>query len=386
MFASIKVAWRFLTKKKLQSLVIILSIAIAVSVQIFIGLLSKGLERTLLFKIVGNAPHITVYSKSGAIDNWNDKISKLTAKKGEIVSAIPNVDTQGYVKLKDISEPILIRGFSSEDVNKMYKIKSKIYEGKLFQNEGEAILGSDLKERLGVKIGDKINITTPWGKNKEFIVTGFFDLGNIKLNKSWIITNLSDAQYFAGLQKDNKIRSIEISINNVYGADGEGKIVEKLLNDKDLKVENWKQQNKLIVSGLMGQKVCTIVIQFFVLLASVLSIVSVLSISVVQKYKEIGILKAMGMKNSKTSLIFFFQALFIGVLGTLIGIALSMLYIKGFNKYILTEEGVPLVNIIISRNFILKSSAISIIASVFASIFPSIKSFKLNPVEVIKNG
>ncbi|GAB6150681.1 ABC transporter permease [Clostridium novyi] len=386
MFASIKVAWRFLTKKKLQSLVIILSIAIAVSVQIFIGLLSKGLERTLLFKIVGNAPHITVYSKNGSIDNWDDKIAKLTAKKGEIVSAIPNVDTQGYVKLKDITEPILIRGFTSEDLNKMYKIKSKIYEGKLFQNEGEAILGSDLKERLGVKVGDKINITTPWGKNKEFIVTGFFDLGNIKLNKSWIMTNLSDAQYFAGLQKDNKIRSIEISINNVYGADSEGKIVEKLLNDKDLKVENWKQQNKLIVSGLMGQKVCTIVIQFFVLLASVLSIVSVLSISVVQKYKEIGILKAMGMKNSKTSLIFFFQALFIGVLGTLIGIALSMLYIKGFNKYILTEEGVPLVNIIISRNFILKSATISIIASVFASIFPSIKSFKLNPVEVIKNG
>ncbi|KEH87615.1 ABC transporter permease [Clostridium novyi] len=386
MFASIKVAWRFLIKKKLQSLVIILSIAIAVSVQVFIGLLSKGLERTLLFKIVGNAPHITVYSKNGSIDNWDDKIAKLTAKKGQIVSAIPNVDTQGYVKLKDITEPILIRGFTSEDLNKMYKIKSKIYEGKLFQNEGEAILGSDLKERLGVKVGDKINITTPWGKNKEFIVTGFFDLGNIKLNKSWIMTNLSDAQYFAGLQKDNKIRSIEISINNVYGADSEGKIVEKLLNDKDLKVENWKQQNKLIVSGLMGQKVCTIVIQFFVLLASVLSIVSVLSISVVQKYKEIGILKAMGMKNSKTSLIFFFQALFIGVLGTLIGIALSMLYIKGFNKYILTEEGVPLVNIIISRNFILKSATISIIASVFASIFPSIKSFKLNPVEVIKNG
>ncbi|EDS78379.1 integral membrane protein [Clostridium botulinum C str. Eklund] len=386
MIACIKVAWRFLTKKKLQSLVIILSIAIAVSVQIFIGLLSKGLERTLLFKIVGNAPHITVYSKDGAINSWQEKIDKLTSKKGEIVSAIPNVDTQGYVKLKDISEPILIRGFTSEDVNKMYKIKSKIYKGKLFQNEGEAILGSDLKERLGVKVGDKISITTPWGKNKEFIVTGFFDLGNIKLNKSWIITNLSDAQYFAGLQKDNKIRSIEISINNVYGADREGKIVEKLLNDKDLKVENWKQQNKLIVSGLMGQKVCTVVIQFFVLLASVLSIVSVLSISVVQKYKEIGILKAMGMKNSKTSLIFFFQALFIGVLGTLIGIALSMLYIKGFNKYILTEEGVPLVNIIISRNFILKSALISIIASVFASIFPSIKSFKLNPVEVIKNG
>ena len=119
MFASIKVAWRFLTKKKLQSLVIILSIAIAVSVQIFIGLLSKGLERTLLFKIVGNAPHITVYSKNGSIDNWDDKIAKLTDKKGEIVSAIPNVDTQGYVKLKDITEPILIRGFTSEDLNKM---------------------------------------------------------------------------------------------------------------------------------------------------------------------------------------------------------------------------------------------------------------------------
>lgn len=386
MFTSMKVACRFMTNKKVQSLLIILSIAVAVSVQIFIGLLSKGLERTLLFKIVGNTPHITVYSKVGSIHNWQEKIDKLKSQNKKVIEVIPNVDTQAYAKIGDIKEPIVIRGFVPEDTSKMYKIENKIYEGKLFKNDNEVILGSDLKERLGVKIGDKINIVTPWGKNKNFFITGFFDLGNIKLNKSWIMTNLTAAQNFADLKKDNKIRSIEISVKNVYDASGESKNIQKLLNDKNLKVENWKEQNKLIVSGLMGQKVCTMIIQFFVLLASTLSIVSVLSISVVQKYKEIGILKAMGMKSRKTAFIFFFQALFIGILGTAIGILLSLLYIKGFDKYILTDEGIPLVNIIISKKFILKSSILSIIASAFAAIFPSIKSYKLNPVEVIKNG
>ncbi|WP_242846436.1 ABC transporter permease [Clostridium botulinum] len=381
-----KVAWRFLMKRKIQSIVIVLSIAIAVSVQIFIGLLSKGLERTLLFKIVGNAPHITVYAKGGAIHDWKEKIDKLKLQNIKTIAVVPNVDTQGYAKLKDITEPIVIRGFVPQDASKMYKIKDKIYEGKLFKNDNEVILGSDLKERLGVSLGDKINIVTPWGKSKEFVITGFFDLGNIKLNKSWVMGTLTAAQDFSDLKKHNKIRSIEISIKNAYDVGSESKNIQKLLNDKNLKVENWKEQNKLIVSGLMGQKVCTIIIQFFVLLASSLSIVSVLSISVVQKYKEIGILKAMGMKGRKTALIFFFQALFIGVLGTLIGVALSMLYIKGFNRYILTDEGIPLVNIIISREFILKSSILSLLSSVFASIFPSIKSYKLNPVEVIKNG
>ncbi|WP_231277382.1 ABC transporter permease [Clostridium botulinum] len=381
-----KVAWRFLMKRKIQSIVIVLSIAIAVSVQIFIGLLSKGLERTLLFKIVGNAPHITVYAKGGAIHDWKEKIDKLKLQNIKTIAVVPNVDTQGYAKLKDITEPIVIRGFVPQDASKMYKIKDKIYEGKLFKNDNEVILGSDLKERLGVSLGDKINIVTPWGKSKEFVITGFFDLGNIKLNKSWVMGTLTAAQDFSDLKKDNKIRSIEISIKNAYDVGSESKNIQKLLNDKNLKVENWKEQNKLIVSGLMGQKVCTIIIQFFVLLASSLSIVSVLSISVVQKYKEIGILKAMGMKGRKTALIFFFQALFIGILGTLIGVALSMLYIKGFNRYILTDDGIPLVNIIISREFILKSSILSLLSSVFASIFPSIKSYKLNPVEVIKNG
>ncbi|AEB75381.1 membrane protein [Clostridium botulinum] len=386
MLTSMKVAWRFLMKRKIQSIVIVLSIAIAVSVQIFIGLLSKGLERTLLFKIVGNAPHITVYAKGGAIHDWKEKIDKLKLQNIKTIAVVPNVDTQGYAKLKDITEPIVIRGFVPQDASKMYKIKDKIYEGKLFKNDNEVILGSDLKERLGVSLGDKINIVTPWGKSKEFVITGFFDLGNIKLNKSWVMGTLTAAQDFSDLKKHNKIRSIEISIKNAYDVGSESKNIQKLLNDKNLKVENWKEQNKLIVSGLMGQKVCTIIIQFFVLLASSLSIVSVLSISVVQKYKEIGILKAMGMKGRKTALIFFFQALFIGVLGTLIGVALSMLYIKGFNRYILTDEGIPLVNIIISREFILKSSILSLLSSVFASIFPSIKSYKLNPVEVIKNG
>jgi lipoprotein-releasing system permease protein len=386
MCTSLKIAWRFLTKNKLQSLVIILAISVAVSVQIFIGLLSQGLERTLLFKVVGNSPHVTIYSHKGGIENWQDKKNKINSLGKEIKAVAPEIDRQAYVKLNDMTEPILMRGFIPEDANALYDIKNKIFEGKMFEKDNEAILGNDLKSRLGIKAGDKINIVTPWGKNEEFTVTGFFDLGNIKLNKTWVITNLNTVQRFANLQESNKVTSIEIGIRDLYNADVEGKKIENVLEDKNLKAENWKDQNKLIVSGIMGQRVCTVVIQFFVLLASVLSIISVLGISVVQKYKEIGILKAIGLKDGKSGAIFFFQAFIIGVLGTIAGIGLSMLYIKGFNKYIITQEGRPVVDIIISQKFIIKSALISIAASTCAAVFPAFKSFKLSPVEVIKNG
>ncbi|WP_406542099.1 ABC transporter permease [Clostridium ljungdahlii] len=124
----------------------------------------------------------------------------------------------------------------------------------------------------------------------------------------------------------------------------------------------------------------------FVLLAAVLSIISILGISVVQKYKQIGILKAMGIKDGSAAFIFFVQAFILGVLGTALGLLFTWLYIKGFNRYIVNSEGLPLVNIVVNHKFILASSIIDVAASTFAALFPAFKSFRLNPVEVIKNG
>lgn len=384
MFASLRIAWRFLKDSKAQTMIIILGIAIGVSVQIFIGLLSKGLETTLLNKFIGNSPHITVYFAKGGMEDWQSKKSKIKVVSKDIDVVAPVAEQQAFIKLTDIKEPARIRGFIPEDLNKLYGIKSKIYEGKMIENNGQALIGKELKERLDLKLGDKLNIVTIDKRNIELTIVGFYDLESAGLNRFWIFTDLKTAQDLIGF--GDKVTSIEIGVVNPYLADSLSKKVSNSLNDKDIKVQNWKDENKLLLSGIIGQKICTVIIQFFVLLAAVLSIVSVLGITVTQKYKQIGILKAMGIRDGSAAFIFLMQAFILGIIGTALGVGLAMMYIKGFNTYIVTTEGKPVVDIIIDNKFIIVSALIDIAASTLAAFLPAVKTYRLSPVEIIKNG
>lgn len=384
MFIAFKTAYRFLRYSKIQTLVIILGIAVGVSVQIFIGLLSSGLENTILNKIIAYSSQVTVYSHKGGVENWQDKKNKILSGDSNVNYVAPAVDYQAFIELQDINQPIQMRGFIAEDVNSLYGMKYNIYEGKMYEDSGQVILGKDLKEKLGLHLGDNIYIVTMSGKKLVLNIVGFFDLGSSKINNAWVIADLNAVQQLIGFE--NKVTSMEIGVKDIYNADLEANIIKKLLSDENLSIQNWKEQNQFLASGIVGQKICTFIIQFFVLLAAVLSIISILSISVVQKYRQIGILKAMGIRDSSAGSIFFIEAFILGVLGTALGLFFVWCYIKGFNRYIVNSKGLPLVDIVINYRFIEICCIIDIIASTFAAFFPAIKSFALNPVEVIKNG
>ncbi|MBU3181833.1 ABC transporter permease [Clostridium psychrophilum] len=384
MFTALKIAWRFLVNSKIQTLVIILGIAIGISVQMFVGLLSKGLETSLLDKVVGNSAHITIYPKNNIIENYHDKEAKIKKLDNKIISVAPVVECNASINAHDMTEPAQIRGFVFKDLNLLYNIKNKIYEGKTLENPNEVLIGKELGEKLGLKIKDNINIVTADKRKVSLKVVGFYDFDTIKVNKTLVITDLKAAQDLAGF--GDAASSMELYTSDPYNADYIASKIENGLKDKNLKIENWKNQNKLLVSAIMGEKVCSIVIQLSVMIAAILSIISIMSISVVQKYKQIGILKAMGIKDESAGFIFITQAFILGIVGTGIGVALTYLYIKAFNRYIVSSDGKPIVTIIIDYSFIIKLCIIDIMASTLAAFFPAIKSFKLTPVEVIKNG
>ncbi|MFU0823515.1 ABC transporter permease [Clostridium sp.] len=384
MLTSFKIASRFLRKSKIQTLIIIMGIAIGVSVQIFIGLLSQGLDKSLLSKVAGSFVHINITSSKGSIESWEDIERKIKAVDKNINIVSPVIEHNAFINTNNKKQNIQVRGFLPQDLNTLYDMKNKIYEGKMISKSGQALIGKDLGDKLGLKIGDKINVVNFQGKNVEVIVVGFYNLGAVKLNSIWVITDLKTAQDIA--DSGNKITSFELSTNDAYNADNIANNIKNSIKNNDLKIENWKDQNKLIASAIIGQKICSVIIQFFVLLASVLSIMSILNISVVQKYKQIGILKAMGIKDGSAALIFLLQAFILGLIGTAVGVLLTLLYIKGFNRYIVTSDGKPIVDIIINNRFIIISSLIAVAASTLAAVFPAIKSLKLTPVEVIKNG
>lgn len=389
-----KVALRFLLSNKLQTLFIILGIGIGVSVQVFIGTLIDGLQKGLIDKTINNSPQITVLSTKDdkTIEDWNRKIIKLKESDSRIKNVSPSVDGSAFIKDDNKSYSVLVRGFQLEDSDNIYNIKNRIYEGSwIFQRDIAAskhkiLIGRELNKDLKKKPGDRIKITTASGKVDEFEISGFYDLGVSSINKSWIITDLNTVQNLFGY--GDKITSIEAKIqtDNIFNADAVSHNIKYNLDSNDIKVENWQEQNKELLSGLKGQSTSSYMIQFFVIVSVVLAIASILAITVIQKSKEIGILKAMGIRNGPASLIFLFQGFILGVLGAVLGVSFGVGLTFMFTKFAVNSDGTPIVKLYINVSFIIFSAILAVLSSSLASLIPARKSAKLNPIEVIKNG
>ncbi|KJS50902.1 MAG: permease, partial [Peptococcaceae bacterium BRH_c23] len=148
---------------------------------------------------------------------------------------------------------------------------------------------------------------------------------------------------------------------------------------------NWKGQNQLLVSAIVGQKLVTLVIQFFIMLATIISIINILTINVFQKSKQVGILKAMGLTDFSASLVFFYQALLFSLVGIALSFGFLVVFLRGFNKYIVTAQGLPVVKVTVDYRFIGLSILIFFVVAMSTAIFPALRCNKLNPIEVIKN-
>lgn len=376
-----KIANRFLWSNKAQTILIALGIAVGVAVQIFIGSLITGLQESLINKTVGNSPHVKITSEDKYFNLDDVDLEKIKNADDNINAVSYSLDVPALISKGDKNTSILLRGFDLQRADKIYNIKNRIIEGKSYWGD-KINIGKDLAKEFDIKVGEKINIITSGGKSKEFEVAGIYDFKVSNLNKSWVLLNISSLQEFI---ENNSISSVEIKVNDIFSAD---LVAENVKNNvsSNLKVTNWKQENEELLSGLKGQSISSTMIQVFVLIAVVLGIASVLAITVLQKSKQIGILKAMGIKDRQASYIFLFQGLMLGILGGILGSALGLGLLYSFSKFAVNKDGTPVVEVSIKYGFIVFSAFTAILSAGFASLIPAVKSSKLNPIEVIKNG
>lgn len=381
------IALRFLRSSKGQTTLIVLGIAIGVSVQIFIGSLINGLQKSLVDKTVGSSSQITVEPATDGeyIQESNEKMVVIkNANPDEIINLLAVTQGPAILKTSDNSTTILLRGFDWEDAQGIYKIEDCLIEGTLGNASNEIIIGRDLGEKFNVFIGDTLEMITPTGVKNSFLVTGVFDLQVKSLNESWVLTNMGTAKTF--LETSDGVSRIEMQVLDVFMADIVANQVENALNDETLTVTNWKIDNAALLSGLSGQTASSLMIQVFVMISVVLGIASVLAISVVQKSRQIGILKAMGMHNPSASLVFLFQGFLLGILGAIVGVALGIGLSWSFATFVTNADGSSVVPLFIDWYFIAVSAGIAVLASTLASLIPAIRVSKLDPMEVIKNG
>lgn len=386
MILSFKIAARFLTSSKGQTILIAVGIAIGVSVQIFIGLLIQGLQQSLIEKTVGNSSQITISSGNDnkLIENWEDKLKRVKNTDRRIENLSVSADSSAFASFDKKLAPVLVRGLNKEWSEGIYQLSNSIYEGSTVTKPGQILVGKELRDEFGLSIGDRIKISTASGKSESMEVVGFFDLKVASLNKSWIITDLKTSQELFDF--GNAVTAIEMQLSDVFMADTIAQSVEAALNEPSLKVDNWKAQNESLLSGLNGQSISSIMIQVFVIISVVLGIASVLAISVMQKSRQIGILKAMGIRDSSSSLIFLFEGVILGVVGAVLGIILGIGLIYMFTKFAVNPDGTPIIEIYMNNGFVILSGLIAVLAAISASLIPAGKSSRLSPIEVIKNG
>lgn len=380
-----KISLRFLSSSKGQTLLIAIGIAIGVSVQIFIGSLINSLQTNLLNKTVGNSPQIKITSNNDdkLINNYLNLKSEILSTSDSITNLSFAADGAALINTDENTYSILIRGMNINDSDKIYNIKNRIYEGREPENDFETLIGKELQDELGVKLNENIQIISNTGKTSELKVVGFYDLGVASLNKSWLIAPITTSQEIFSL--GDSVTTAEMQTNDLFNADI---IANELLSNlgDEYKISNWKDDNAELLSGLNGQSISSIMIQIFVLISVVLGIASVLAITVLQKSKQIGILKAMGIKDKDASLIFLFEGLLLGIMGAILGVILGFLLSFMFSKFAVNPDGTPIIQLYIDYKFIGLSAIVAILSSTIAALIPARRSSKLNLLEVIKNG
>ena len=382
------IAMRFLSSSKVQTLLIVLGIAIGVSVQVFIGSLIQGLQKDLVDTTIGSSSQVTITSseEDNRVADWESIISEIDSLDlpTELTALSASADLPVFIDSGDRTLSVLLRGLQFPESNAIYKIDTRLVDGKIPENYREILIGKGLKDDLEVKIGEKITIFTPDRTVETLEVVGIFDLGVASLNRNWLISTIDTAQSVGDL--GDAVTSIEMQVSEVFRADENASLISEALQNPSLQVTDWKSQNEDLLSGLNGQSISSIMIQVFVIIAVSLGIASVLAITVVQKSRQIGILKAMGLRDSTTSFVFLFQGLALGVVGAVVGIAFGLLLIIMFSTFAVGPDGEPILSISLNYGFVMLSAIIAISASTIAAMVPARRSSKLSPVEVIRNG
>ena len=396
MLFSLRVAFRFLIEGRNQSLFIVVGIAVGVSVIIFIGAIITSLQANLIAQTLGNSAHITVsessdifrdikqFSRFGLIESqqvktvdfqdWRPVLGRLE-NEGYFTAISPVLDGNGFLVKGGEDTSILLRGVELERANAIYQISARIISGNDLLEGNQIIIGKDLAEDFKLKVGDVVVIALANNVRERFNIQGIFDFENQSINSNWIFIDLKRAQKL--LDKEDYISRLELQIEDVFAADRIGQ--EMFFQLDGLIVENWKVQNAQLLNALSSQSLSNYIIQIFVLLAVTLGISSVLGISVVQRSRELGILKALGIKNNSARMIFIFQGAILGFLGALSGTALGVLLINAFTNFvsIFSIEVQPSQAIIII--------IITTFACIISAVIPANSSARLNPIEVIRN-
>ena len=402
----LRVALRFLREGRMQTLLIIVGVAAGVAVVAYISALIAGLQGSTLTKTLGAQAHLTLRALDDAVTparaadatlaltetqprvqrlrsvaNWQALVP-LLEQLGPIAAVSPMVSGSGLALRGEAAQAIVLMGVELDRYDRIVSLRSKVVSGSARLDPGEAILGRDLAADLGVRVGDRVTLQTTVGSRSvsdAVRVTALVDLGVRDLNRRTVIVPLRGAQSLLGLPGGATV--LDMTLKDVWSASA---LAAELRARYPYKVESWQENNAQLVSALNAQSVSTALIRGVVMIVVVLGIASVLVVSVVQKRREIGILRAMGATRGQVLRVFLLQGALVGAIGSALGIVLAVGLIWAFTHFVRGSDGLPLFSITLPLATAWQVALIATVCGVLAAIAPARRAAAMDPAQAIR--
>jgi lipoprotein-releasing system permease protein len=399
------VALRFLREGRMQTVLILAGVAFGVGVMVFLSALIHGLQTSLIAQTLSSQAHVVVrplddearalveetygvrairrvkaVQRPQAIDEWRTVQQRAEAVAGVVASA-PTVAGSVFAQKGNVSKSVALRGIEPDSYSRIIPLERRMQSGQFRLVGSETVIGAELAKDLGIGVGDKLRLVQNDGRGEVFSVVGVFDLGNKDVNQRWVFVSLRTAQTM--LELGAKISTIEIRVNEVFDAEA---IAQRIADRTGLQADSWMKINQQLLIALQSQSSSSYMIQFFVILAVALGIASVLVVSVVQKSREIGILKATGTSTARVMRVFFIQGGLVGLFGAVVGSGIGTVLALLFANLAKNPDGSPTFPVDLNLGLFSFATAVATGVGLVAAVVPARRAAKLDPAVVIRYG
>ena len=398
------VALRFLREGRMQTALIIGGASVGVAVIYFITAVLVGVQADLIKRVTGSQAHVTlkppdeivaplVAPRNGVtrlpvvqarpqrlttLDGWPVIARQMESTPG--LKAISPVASGAALAVKgDATRAIVLQGVELERYLHVVRLDDKVMEGTLRLESGDAMIGTDLARDLGAVLGDRFRVQSPDGGSEVFQIRALLDLGSRELNRRQVFIALRSAQSL--LKIPGRVTNIDGSVDDIMRAEA---VALQLRVRTGQQVESWIQTNKQVFTAIGNQDIMTILIRAFVTVVVALGIASVLVVSVVQKRKEIGILRAIGASRNQMLRVFLLQGAIVGFAGALMGSAFGMLLIAIFSRVLRSASGTPLFTLEFAYTLLGIALVASTVLGLIAAVLPARTAANLDPAQAIR--
>ncbi len=396
-------ALRFLREGRMQTLFIIAGVSVGIAVIVFMSALLTGLQANLTKRVLSSQSHITLQPRDEiarplrlggkdlelaivqmplqrvrSIDQWQGLVRVLQDDPA-IVAVSPVAAGSALAVRGDATRAVSIVGIEPDSYFRIVRLPDNIVAGTVRLSSQDIVIGTELARYLGIGVGDRLTLTSGARTSGALTVTAIFDLGSRPVNERYVYIPLRTAQSLLDLI--GGVTSIELTIADVYAAET---VARRLQPTTGAAAYSWIATNAQFFSAVQAQSLSSGVIRLFVALSVALGIASVLVVSVIQRSKDIGILRAMGTSRGQTLRIFLIQGALIGLIGAVVGSALGAGGLLVFHDHVRQADGSELIPLVLERSLFVAAALLATLTGVLAAMAPALRASRLDPVVAIR--